>query len=205
MSLTSIMSSATTGLMAAQTGLRTVSDNIANVNTTGYVRKLVQQQPLISQGLGVGVDVAKVVLASDRFLQSAALKATANAGAAGAVSDLLDRTQAEFGDPSTGSSFFTRLDEIYSAFSAAVDDPNSTVRRGTAVNQINDFLTEAGRISTQIKSLQDEADSRIQAKVERVNQLLQEIDRRRFDRFGEPADPADQRAVLPDRHQCPDA
>ena len=176
MSLTSIMSSATTGLMAAQTGLRTVSDNIANVNTTGYVRKLVQQQPLISQGLGVGVDVAKVVLASDRFLQSAALKATANAGSAGAVADLLDRIQTEFGDPSTDSSFFTRLDEIYSAFSAAVDDPSSTVRRGTAVNQISDFLTEAGRISTQIKTLQDEADSRIQAKVERVNQLLQEID-----------------------------
>lgn len=176
MSLNSIMSSATTGLMAAQTGLRAVSDNIANVNTTGYVRKLVNQQPLISAGLGVGVDVAKVVLASDKFLQSAALKAIGSAGASGAIADMLDRTQAEFGDPSTGSSFFTRLDNIYAAFSAAVDDPNSTVRRGTAVNQISDFLTESGRISTQIKSLQDEVDSRIQAKVERVNQLLQEID-----------------------------
>ncbi|MDO9338413.1 MAG: flagellar hook-associated protein FlgK [Caulobacter sp.] len=176
MSLNSIMSSATTGLMAAQTGLRAVSDNIANVNTTGYVRKLVSQQPLISAGLGVGVDVARVVLASDKFLQSSALKAAASAGSSGVIADLLDRTQAEFGDPSTGSSFFTRLDSIYSAFSAAVDDPNSTVRRGTAVNQISDFLTESGRISTQIKSLEDEVDSRIQAKVERVNQLLQEID-----------------------------
>ena len=115
MSLNSIMSSATTGLMAAQTGLRAVSDNIANVNTTGYVRKLVNQQPLISAGLGVGVDVAKVVLASDKFLQSAALKATASAGSSGAIADMLDRAQAEFGDPSTGSSFFTRLDNIYSA------------------------------------------------------------------------------------------
>lgn len=176
MSLNSIMSSASTGLMAAQTGLRAVSDNIANVNTTGYVRKLVNQQPLISQGLGVGVDVARVVLAGDKFLQSAALNAAATAGSSGAIADMLDRTQAEFGDPSTGSSFFTRLDNIYAAFSAAVDDPNSTVRRGTAVNQISDFLTESGRISTQIKSLQDEVDSRIQAKVERVNQLLKEID-----------------------------
>ncbi len=176
MSLTSIMSSATTGLMTAQTGLRAVSDNIANVNTVGYVRKLVNQQPLISQGLGVGVDVASIVLASDKFLQSAALKATASAGSSGVIADLLDRTQAEFGDPSTGASFFTRLDNIYSAFSAAVDDPNSTVRRGTVVNQIGDFLTESGRISTQIKTLGDEVDSRIQAKVERVNQLLQEID-----------------------------
>ena len=128
------MSSASTGLMAAQTGLRAVSDNIANVNTTGYVRKLVNQQPLISQGLGVGVDVARVVLAGDKFLQSAALNAAATAGSSGAISDMLDRTQAEFGDPSTGSSFFTRLDNIYAAFSAAVDDPNSTVRRGTAIS-----------------------------------------------------------------------
>ncbi|HYE46028.1 MAG TPA: flagellar hook-associated protein FlgK [Caulobacter sp.] len=176
MSLNSIMSSATTGLMAAQTGLRTVSDNIANLNTPGYVRKLVQQQPLISAGLGVGVDVAKIVLASDQFLQKASLRATASAGQASAIADTLDRAQGLFGDPSLDNSFFSRLDTLYAAFSSAVDDPSSTVRRGSAVNSVVDYLNDASRISTSLKAMGDEVDSRIAAKVQRANQLLVEID-----------------------------
>jgi flagellar hook-associated protein 1 FlgK len=55
MSLNSIMATATSGMSVAQTGLSTVSDNIANVNTPGYVRKIVDQSSLVSQGAGVGV------------------------------------------------------------------------------------------------------------------------------------------------------
>ena len=39
MSLNGIMGAAVSGLQTAQTGLRAVSDNIANVDTPGYVRK----------------------------------------------------------------------------------------------------------------------------------------------------------------------
>ena len=57
MSLSAIMSTATSGMMAAQTGLRVTSDNIANVNTAGYVRKTISQSNLISNGMGVGVSI----------------------------------------------------------------------------------------------------------------------------------------------------
>lgn len=175
MSLNSIMSSASTGLMAAQTGLRTVSDNIANVNTAGYVRKLVQQTPLISGGLGVGVDVARIVLASDQYLQKAAATANASAAQATVLADSLDRAQALFGDPSGKDSFFARLDNLYAAFSAAADDAASSVRRGAALDMVDTFLSEAGRIDASLGELAREADSRIAAGVDRVNQLLIEI------------------------------
>jgi len=175
MSLNSIMSSATTGLMAAQTGLRAVSDNVANVNTAGYVRKLVQQQPLISAGLGVGVDVARIILASDQYLQKAAATANASAAQASVTADSLDRAQALFGDPSGKDSFFARLDTLYAAFSAAADDAASSVRRGAALDTVDTFLSEAGRIDASLGDLAREADSRIAAGVDRVNQLLMEI------------------------------
>ena len=38
-SLNAVLNIAASGLNASQLGLRTVSDNIANVNTPGYVRK----------------------------------------------------------------------------------------------------------------------------------------------------------------------
>jgi flagellar hook-associated protein 1 FlgK len=50
MSVTSILNNANTGLIAAQTQLRVVSDNVSNVNTPGYVRKVADQVALSSQG-----------------------------------------------------------------------------------------------------------------------------------------------------------
>ncbi|MER8124775.1 flagellar basal body protein, partial [Acinetobacter baumannii] len=47
MSLNVTLQTAASGLNAAQASLRAVSDNIANVNTPGYVRKAVVQQPLV--------------------------------------------------------------------------------------------------------------------------------------------------------------
>lgn len=176
MSLASIMSSATTGLMAAQTGLRTVSDNIANVNTAGYVRKVVNQAPLASAGMGVGVDITGISRAADAFLQRAALNARASSASAGVQADAFDRAQALFGDPSSSDSFFSRLDEVYAAFSAAGGDAASTIQRGAAIDSVTDFLTEAKRISTSLKSLATEADARISGAVDRANLLLGQID-----------------------------
>jgi len=176
MSLTNIMSSATTGLMAAQTGLRTVSDNIANINTAGYVRKVVNQAPLVSSGMGVGVDITGISRAADAFLQRASLTAKASSAQAGVLADAFDRAQALFGDPSGSSSFFSRLDEVYAAFAATAGDAASSIQRGAAIDSVTDFLNEASRISSSLKSLGAEADARIGGAVDRANQLLIQID-----------------------------
>ena len=57
MSLNSVLGSATSGLFAAQTQLKVVSDNIANVNTPGYAREVVSQTPV--SGLGKPVEVIR--------------------------------------------------------------------------------------------------------------------------------------------------
>ena len=176
MSLSQIMSSATSGLMAAQTGLRSVSDNIANVNTPGYVRKVVNQTPLVSAGMGVGVNITGISRAADAFLQRAALTAKAGSAQAGVLAEAFDRAQALFGDPAGNSSFFSRLDEVYSAFSAAGADGASSIQRGAAIDSVTDFLSEASRISASLNSLATEADARIGGAVDRANQLLTQID-----------------------------
>lgn len=176
MSLAAILSSANSGLMAAQTGLRTVSDNIANINTPGYVRKVVDQAPLVSGGLGAGVSVTQIRRAADQFLQRASLTATASASEAGVIATAMDRAQALFGNPGENSSFFTRLDEIYSAFTAASSDAASSIRRDQAIDGVTDFLSEASRISTSLQAMAVEADTRIGAVIERTNQLLKQID-----------------------------
>ena len=71
MSLTATLKTASSGLNAAQASLRAVSDNIANVNTPGYVRKAVNQQPLVVNGVGQGVKIDGVQRITDQYLQTA--------------------------------------------------------------------------------------------------------------------------------------
>ena len=151
MSINSILASATSGLTAAQTGLRTVSDNIANVGTPGYVRKVVDQSSFV----GGGVGTATVRLAADRFLQAASLSASARAGAAGAQAGLFDQAQSLFGDPSSDASFFSTLDGVFSAINTLVSMPASSAARAGALGQVTQFFDQASVISSQLNGLAD--------------------------------------------------
>ncbi|MBU4436145.1 MAG: flagellar hook-associated protein FlgK [Alphaproteobacteria bacterium] len=175
MSLTAIMNTATSGMLAAQTGMRVVSDNIANVNTKGYVRKTVSQSNLISNGMGVGVHIDAIKRATDRFLQSASLNAVSDSGRASTLASVLDTAQNLFGDPSGENSFFGALDDVFSAFSKASDDPTSNLLRTQALTSVDGFLSESSRITSSLSSLGKDVDHRIASGVSQVNDLLQQI------------------------------
>ena len=176
MSLNSILNIANSGLSAAQTQLRVVSDNVANVNTPGYIRKIAEQVPLVTQGAGSGVDVARVRLATDRFLQAASLNASADASRQGVRYELYDRIQSLFGDPGGKSGFFSQIDSVFSAFAATSDNAVSSSLRNDAIMKTKGLLDEASRISSNIQNVRQDADSRIGTAVNKVNDLLAQIE-----------------------------
>jgi flagellar hook-associated protein 1 FlgK len=176
-SLSAIFASGNSGLQAAQTGLRAVSDNISNIDTKGYVRKLVDQAPLVSGGVTSGVQVTAIRLATDRFLQAAGLSANGSAGAAGVSAALWDQAQSLFGDPSGDTSFFSSLDKALNAFSTVAGAPTSTAARAAAVDQLDAFFNNAESISSQIDNLKAQADARIKSNVIQINSLLAQIDK----------------------------
>lgn len=176
MSLNAIMNTASSGLAAAQTQLRVVSDNVSNVNTPGYVRKIAEQRTLSSQGVGSGVEVARIRLATDRFLQAASLNAGAESARLGVRHELYDRIQSLFGDPGGDAGFFSQVDSVFSAFAASAEDPTSSPRRQEALFRTQALFDEAGRIAKQIQAVREDADSRIQSAVERTNSLLEQIE-----------------------------
>ena len=176
MSLNSILNNASSGLATAQAQLRVVSDNVSNVNTKGYVRKIADQQSLTTQGAGAGVEIGRVRLATDRFLQAASLNANADAGRYEARSQLFDRIQGLFGDPGATSGFFSAIDGVFSAFATLAEDAPSSPRRQEALFKAEALLGDASRIAGQIQSTREDADSRIGTAVDRVNGLLRDID-----------------------------
>jgi flagellar hook-associated protein 1 FlgK len=176
MSLNQIFSAGQSGLTAAQMQLRVVSDNVANVNTPGYVRKVAEQQSLVSQGVGVGVEVSRVRLATDRFLQAASMSASAEAERQGVRYELFDRIQSLFGDPGGTGGFFAQVDEMFAAFATTAEDPASSPARQAAAFGVQSLFDEGARIARQIQSVREDADGRIKSAVDRANGLLQQIE-----------------------------
>lgn len=176
MSLSLILNTANSGMTAAQTQLRVVSDNVSNVNTPGYVRKIADQESVSTHGVGAGVEVTRIRLATDRFLQAASMNAGSEAGRQGVRYELYDRIQALFGDPGGDTGFFSKVDEVFSAFAASAEDPTSSPRRQEALFRVQALFDESARVSGQIQSVREDADGRIQSAVERGNVLLEQIE-----------------------------
>jgi len=175
MSITTILSTATTGLMAAQTGLRTVSENVANANTPGYVRKVVDQSSNVAFGSGSGVAIDGIRRVVDRYLESASLTAGSTAGRASVLAEMLDRAQGLFGDPSGAGGFFDGLNDVFTQFAALANDPASSLQRSQSLVALQSLLDDSRRITASMVELQNETDTRIRSDVSQVNDLLAEI------------------------------
>ena len=183
MSLSVALSAANSGLQAAQASLNAISDNIANVNTAGYVRKVVDQQQLVVDGRGQGVQITGVRRVTDSYLQAASLTANSDAQQWDAYSTYLDNAQGLFGNPSSNdvSFFFNRPDQIYASFASAADDPSSALLRTQAVSDVQEFLGESNRINTQISQLRQTVDGQVTDAVAQANDLLSQIDKLNVD------------------------
>jgi flagellar hook-associated protein 1 FlgK len=175
MSLTSIMNIGVSGLMTAQDQLHVVSDNIANLNTPGYIRKVSQQNSVVTAGVGMGVQSGQVTLAADKYLQAAALKASSASAQSDTAYELLDQIQAQFGDITDTNNLFGQASSVLSSMAQLGEDPTSSAGRQQAVSYLSGFLSEADRISTRIQTIRGDADARIGTDVSAVNDLLKSI------------------------------
>ena len=175
MSLNSIMNIGVTGLMTAQDQLRVVSDNISNVNTPGYIRKIATQQSVVVGGKGMGVTSGQVTLAADKYLQSAQLKASSASAQSDAAYDLLDQIQSQFGDLTDSNNLFNQASAALDSMAQSAEDPTSSAGRQQSLSGIASFLTEGSRISDKIQTIRSDADSRIAADVSSINDLLKSI------------------------------
>jgi flagellar hook-associated protein 1 FlgK len=176
MSLNATLSTATSGLQAAQAALNAISDNIANVNTPGYVRKQVVQQQLVVGGVGEGVDVTGVQRVTSQYLATASMTASSDSSRYSITSQFLDTAQNLFGDPSGSDYFFNLPDTVSANFASAANDPSSTLLRTQAVSTTSDFLNQADRINGQITALSTTVDGQVGDDVKQVNSLLTQID-----------------------------
>ncbi len=176
MSLSDILGSALSGLNAAQAGLRSASNNIANVNTPGYARERVPLQTGVTAGQVSGVRSLEAVRVADRFLEATVYRRASDWGSAEAVASSLDRLQALLGAPGDASGLSARLDAIGAAAVTMTGAAGSEPTVRGFVGAVQQSLSALQTLDSDVNALREDAEREFSYTVDTINNLLRRID-----------------------------
>jgi flagellar hook-associated protein 1 FlgK len=159
--LTSLLNVMGQSLMAQQEGLDVTGQNVANVNTPGYVqRTAVLQAEAVMPGTEGGVDVAGVQRAFDQFTYAQVVQQTGLKGAADARSGALSEAQATLA-PQGGGGISDQLTAFFASLSALSANPSDPSARSAVLAQASNLAqgisTTANGLAQQQASLLTQA------------------------------------------------
>lgn len=174
--MSSALSTGLSGLLAYQRAINVHSQNIANVNTEGYVRQRVE---LIAQGnssvlagsAGVSIaqirrDVNNYLLEQGRSSQSAATRSELMAEKADQIVGLV--ASADYGLDET-------LRELRNNFEALATEPTSTIIREEVFARLQTTIDRFKTMDARLSEFEFEIEARLTEEVSRVNALTQQI------------------------------
>lgn len=174
--MSSALSTGLSGLLAYQRAINVHSQNIANVNTEGYVRQRVE---LIAQGnssvlagsAGVSIaqirrDVNNYLLEQGRSSQSAATRSELMAEKADQIVGLV--ASADYGLDET-------LRELRNSLEALATEPTSTIIREEVFARLQTTIDRFKTMDARLSEFEFEIEARLTEEVSRVNALTQQI------------------------------
>ncbi|MFC7048673.1 flagellar hook-associated protein FlgK [Emcibacter nanhaiensis] len=176
MSINNIISTALTGLYVNQSALSVTSNNVANVNTPGYSRQVVQQEAFVTGTQSGGVKISGIERVIDQFLVAATYDASSQYGRYEVENAFHDRIQAFLGRPDENASLPGELDAIFASLSDLALNPLSTVLKENTLTAIDQLGTDLGTLASNVQQLRQDASEQISQAVAEINSLLERID-----------------------------
>jgi flagellar hook-associated protein 1 len=172
MSILGIIQAGSTGMNASQTVMRTISSNIANVNTPGYARERVSLEALaFGSGQG-GVKVSGVDRVVDRYLEQSARTAAGESSYNAVLADYHSRLQSLLGKPDGSNTMAAQVDAIFASFQDLSTAPADAARRRDAVAKLDNVLSAAAHLSDDIQALRTDVHAQLESSLKQVNDLL---------------------------------
>ncbi|MEO8481933.1 MAG: flagellar hook-associated protein FlgK [Acidobacteriota bacterium] len=166
------LSIATSALTAYRTGLDVAGQNIANINTPGYVRRtvtLAERAPTEALGPGHGVDVLGIQAHRSELIDGRIGHEQAGLSHDSALLDGLKEVESAIGLP--GSSLDADLDGLFTSFSQLATDVTSSSARDSVVRQAQTLAQGFGALSGRITELQRSTNVSVRDAVGQLNQL----------------------------------
>ena len=171
----SMISTALSGLTAAQRGLEATSNNVANAGTEGYVRRRIVQSEAITAGagltsnLGSGTIVTGVQRLYDIFLGDALRGVTSSTERARAQAELAARLDSLLGNPALGIS--ETVQDFFDKVELVSRDPTSASNRQQLLLQAESLAERFQQIGIQLDALANEVNRRVEDTAGRINAI----------------------------------
>jgi flagellar hook-associated protein 1 FlgK len=174
-SLNGIAASAISALKTNGAALGVVSNNVSNMNTPGYARRVVNLQTLTAGGQLMGVDVASVQRVANQFLGQEVLSSGGAASQYDTMANLFSQLNGLLGGPGDNQSLATGLTNLSSAFAVASQSPTSAASRTGVLNALNNLASGFSNASNTITALQKQIDQQAVNSIGSTNQLLKQV------------------------------
>lgn len=173
------------GLQNSQNALNTTANNLANVDTKGYVRQQVlfadrnymtfnKSTSISYQQAGLGVTIADVVHTRDVFLDQYYRAEAGRQAFYEVCGNTIDEVT-DFFQEMEGETYQDTLESLWVAFEELSKQPDDEVRQNQVVLKSGLFLEKARTIYENTKSYQKNLNVQITDSVERINELGKKI------------------------------
>ena len=174
--LTQALRTARSGLLVTQQTLDVVANNIANVNSEGYSRKIVNTETRVLNGVASGVQISEITRRVDEGLLKNIRIELAELNKFTVQDDFFARTQDLFGKPGENSSLSHLFENFTSALELLAVSPNRSLEQAEVVRRAQDVTFALQNMSETIQELRQQADVDIADIVTEMNKIVASID-----------------------------
>lgn len=170
------------GLQNAQYALNTTANNLANVNTTGYVRQQVRfadktynklknpNKNVNMQQYGLGVSIGDVVHARDIFLDKSYRQENGRKGFYTSFYEITDYVQDLFQELN-GEQFKQSVSDLHQAFQELEPNMDNSTKQNLVLEKADLLLSRTKSLYDDMKSYQSNINEQIKDDVDRVNKI----------------------------------
>lgn len=169
------------GLYTAQGGLNTTAHNIANVETKGFTRQVIEQKAgnaLRAHGrhgmIGTGVDIISVTQTRSQYYDEKYRNNNSISGGYSTKSNYMSQIQSYLNEIQL-QGFTTTFDKMYDTIQELEKDPANLTVRTQVTNVAQSFCEYFNSLFTNLQAVQEDCNFEIKNQVDRVNAIAAEI------------------------------
>lgn len=169
------------GLQNSQNALNTTANNLANVDTKGYVRQQVlfedrqyvtfdRKAAISYQQAGLGVDIADVIHTRNAFLDQYYRTENGRQCFYEACAETAREVQTQFQELE-GEQFQDALQQFWESFEELSKGPDQGIYQTLVIQKATLFLDRAQKIENELKDYQKNLNYKINNHIDRINEI----------------------------------
>lgn len=175
MSISTAIQTAVRGLNVVQEQIANSSNNIANVETPGYIKQRLNQASLVVAGRGQGAFISSVDANVDDQLLIEMRRTSSTLEKSNRLEEFYESIVSIYGNPDAGNDLSAKLDDFYSEMQNLSDSPQSASLRVSTVRAAEEVANKLSGMADDLQQLRFEADQELSGAVSAINSILNRL------------------------------